>query len=120
MKLGTLLLRNAVITLSQLEEALRAQVLFGGRLGTNLVELGFIDLNSLGVALARILGVPLATQERFEAAPPAAVALFTAKEAEAWLAFPLGPELRDPDMPGVALADPSPSIIAQVTDHLGR
>ena len=37
MKLGTLLLRNAAISLSQLESALRTQVLYGGRLGTNLV-----------------------------------------------------------------------------------
>ena len=47
MKLGTLLLRNAAIGLAQLEAALRNQVLYGGRLGTNLVELGFIDLEML-------------------------------------------------------------------------
>jgi hypothetical protein len=46
MKLGTLLLRNAAIGLAQLEAALRNQVLYGGRLGTNLVELGFIDLEA--------------------------------------------------------------------------
>ena len=54
MKLGTLLLRNAAIGLSQLEAALRNQVLYGGRLGTNLVELGFIDLELLGSYLAEL------------------------------------------------------------------
>src|ERR1700733_6107818 len=61
MKLGTLLLRNAAIGLSQLEAALRNQVLYGGRLGTNLVELGFIDLELLSTYLAELTGFPVAT-----------------------------------------------------------
>ncbi|MEJ7604487.1 MAG: hypothetical protein WKG01_41915 [Kofleriaceae bacterium] len=60
MKLGTLLLRNAAIGLSQLESALRNQVLYGGRLGTNLVELGYIDLELLSAYLAEP-GFPIAT-----------------------------------------------------------
>ena len=52
-KLGTLLLRNAAIGLSQLEAALRNQVLYGGRLGTNLVELGFLDLELLSTVPRR-------------------------------------------------------------------
>src|SRR5690606_38086248 len=119
MKLGTLLLRDAVITLSQLEEALRAQVLFGGRLGTNLVELGFLDLDTLGVYLARVTGAPLATHDRFEAAPPEALARMPVALAEAHLAFPLGPELRDPDTLGVALADPTRAPVDALADQLG-
>src|SRR6478735_1557267 len=61
MKLGTLLLRNAAIGLAQLEAALRNQVLYGGRLGTNLVELGFIDLEMLSTYLAELSGFPIAT-----------------------------------------------------------
>ena len=61
MKLGTLLLRNAAIGLSQLEAALRNQVLYGGRLGTNLVELGFIDLELLSTYLSDLTGFPIAT-----------------------------------------------------------
>jgi hypothetical protein len=60
-KLGTLLLRNAAIGLSQLEAALRNQVLYGGRLGTNLVELGFLDLELLSSYLAELSGFPVAT-----------------------------------------------------------
>ena len=62
MKLGTLLLRNAAIGLSQLEAALRNQVLYGGRLGTNLVELGFLDLELLSTYLAELTGLPVATR----------------------------------------------------------
>ena len=61
MKLGTLLLRNAAIGLTQLEGALRNQVLYGGRLGTNLVELGFIDLELLSTYLSEMTGFPIAS-----------------------------------------------------------
>src|SRR3954451_2894290 len=68
MKLGTLLLRNAAIGLSQLEGALRNQVLYGGRLGTNLVELGFVDLEILSTYLAELSGFPVATQTLLDGA----------------------------------------------------
>ena len=36
---GGYLIGRGVITAAQLEEATQAQVIFGGRLGTNLIEL---------------------------------------------------------------------------------
>lgn len=88
MKLGTLLLRDGVINLDQLETALRQQVLFGGKLGSNLVELGYVSLDTLAVYLGRIFGVPAATKERLEAADPAAIVLIPARLAAAHSAFP--------------------------------
>ena len=41
-KLGELLVASGLLTADQVEQALRAQVLWGGRLGTNLIELGFV------------------------------------------------------------------------------
>src|SRR5215468_8197047 len=69
-KLGTLLLRNAAIGLTQLEAALRNQVLYGGRLGTNLVELGYIDLELLSAYLAELSGLPIATPTLLDQADP--------------------------------------------------
>ncbi|HWM85160.1 MAG TPA: hypothetical protein VNO33_04960 [Kofleriaceae bacterium] len=106
MRLGTLLLRDAVISLRQLEEALRTQVLYGGRLGTNLVELGSVDLDTLGIYLSKVHGVPLATSARMDAADPAAAARLGAELAERYCAFPLGPEPLRPDTIAVALAEP--------------
>jgi hypothetical protein len=106
MRLGTLLLRDAVVSLGQLEEALRAQVLYGGRLGSNLVELGALDVDTLGLYLSKVHGVPLATVARLEAADPAAAARLGADLAERYCAFPLGPEPLRPDTIAVALADP--------------
>ncbi|MBN2361751.1 MAG: hypothetical protein JXR83_20025, partial [Deltaproteobacteria bacterium] len=56
--LGELLIEAGLITQPQLEEALRAKAVFGGRIGTNLVELGVIDDATLHVFLSRQHGVP--------------------------------------------------------------
>ena len=106
-KLGTLLLRDAVISLGQLEAALRAQVLYGGRLGTNLVELGFVDLDTLGVYLGRISGAPVASRDRFERAPAASIQTFDRELAELYVAFPLGADPDNPEALAVAPADPT-------------
>lgn len=106
MRLGTLLLRDAVISLGQLEEGLRAQVLYGGRLGTCLIELGSVDLDTLGLYLSKVHGVPVATPARLDAADPSAATRLGAELAERYCAFPLGPEPLRPDSIAVALADP--------------
>jgi len=120
MRLGTLLLRDAVIGLSQLEEALKAQILYGGRLGTNLVELGLIDLDTLGLYLAKVHGVPVATQARMEAADPGTVTRLGRELAERHGAFPLGPEPLRPETIAIAMADPrQPDRIGDIQRQLG-
>lgn len=52
-RLGDLLVADKLVTSAQLAEALEAQVLHGGRLGTNLVELGFLEEKVLAKALGR-------------------------------------------------------------------
>jgi Type II secretion system (T2SS), protein E, N-terminal domain len=90
MKLGTLLLRNAAIGLSQLEAALRNQVLYGGRLGTNLVELGYIDLELLSAYLAELSGFPIATPTLLDQADRALLDKLGADDAHRLRAIPLG------------------------------
>lgn len=90
MRLGTLLLRNASIGLSQLESALRNQVLYGGRLGTNLVELGFVEVDLLSSYLAELSGVPSASAEMLDAAPADALARLGGDLAHQLGAIPLG------------------------------
>jgi Type II secretion system (T2SS), protein E, N-terminal domain len=60
-RLGELLLSEKRVTQAQLEEALEAQVVHGGRLGTNLVELGFLNEVDLCVALGRLNNLPYAS-----------------------------------------------------------
>src|SRR4051794_10736411 len=92
MRLGEKLVHDHRITAEQLEVALRAQVIYGGRLGTNLVELGHIDLDTLSRALAELHGVPAALQKHFEqvAGDQATVDLLPAPLAEKHYAVPLG------------------------------
>ncbi len=68
-KFGQYLLRHEVISQEQLNEALQCQVIFGGRLGTNLVELGYLGLDDLGRHLSRRSGFPAANVEELEAIP---------------------------------------------------
>ncbi len=122
MKLGTLLLRDGVINLGQLEAALRAQVLYGGRLGTNLVELSFLDLDTLGPYLSEILDVPLATQEHFEAADKSLIEWFGADLADHYTAFPLGYEPdQDEDVLAMVFDDPrNEQSIAELATQCGK
>lgn len=58
-----MLLEERLITAAQLEEALEAQVIHGGRLGTNLVELGFTQEKDLARLLGKQHNVPFASGE---------------------------------------------------------
>ncbi|MCP4446115.1 MAG: hypothetical protein GY811_12330 [Myxococcales bacterium] len=120
MRLGTLLLRDAIITLTQLEQSLRAQVLSGGRLGTNLVGLGFIDLNTLGRYLARSLDLPLAIADRCAKADPEFIEKLGAKLADRHSAIPLGIEKNDPQALGVVFSNPTDRrSITALEEHFG-
>ncbi len=120
MKLGTLLLRNAAIGLSQLEGALRNQVLYGGRLGTNLVELGFIDLELLSEYLSELSGFPIATPGLLDNADATLLKRLGGDEAHRLRAVPLGYHDGDSDTIAVAMVDPTdPAAAAELANHLG-
>jgi hypothetical protein len=63
MRLGELLVAAKKITSEELDEALESQVLHGGRLGTNLIELGLINEQDLAAALGKLHNVPNAAGE---------------------------------------------------------
>jgi hypothetical protein len=60
---GHYLVEQGVITKEQFEEATQSRVVFGGRLGTNLAELGYMRIEDIGRHLAQHLEVPLAPEE---------------------------------------------------------
>ena len=65
MRVGEVLLRVGAISEAQLEDGLRAQVMWGGRLGTNLVDLGYLQLDDLSKALGRVHDLPAALESHF-------------------------------------------------------
>lgn len=120
MKLGTLLLRNAAIGLSQLEAALRNQVLYGGRLGTNLVELGFIDLEMLSTYLAELTTYGTATPALLDEADPRLLDKLGSDEAHRLRAIPLSFIGDDAQSVAVALVEPGDAeAIGLLTLRLG-
>ena len=120
MKLGTLLLRNAAIGLSQLEAALRNQVLYGGRLGTNLVELGYIDLELLSAYLAELSGYPIATPTLLDQADPGLIERLGSDDAHRLRAIPLGYLGEGTSSVAVALVEPGEALaVEQIAARLG-
>lgn len=62
-RIGEVLIREGHLTQEGLEEALDWQVLYGGRLGTNLLELKLVDEERLARALGKQLGAEVAWGE---------------------------------------------------------
>jgi len=60
---GHYLIEHGAITKDQFEEATQSRVVFGGRLGTNLAELGYMRIEDIGRHLAKHLELPLAPEE---------------------------------------------------------
>lgn len=103
-KLGQILLKAGRITTQQLDEALRHQVVHGGKLGTNLVELGFITEHELSLVLGHKLGVPFINQEQILAISPEVAALIPVEMATRYRVIPIEAEKRRLSL---AMTDPS-------------
>lgn len=86
---GTQLIREGLISPEQLEEAMRMRSLYGGRLGSNLVELGFVHADAMSGVLGRQTGFPVATQAMFDEVTDEALALVPSDMAERLECVPL-------------------------------
>ncbi len=89
-RLGELLVAAGLITPAQLDDGLRAQVIHGARLGTNLVELGHARLDQVAEALARQHGLPPALGRHFERCDPEVQARLPTFLAAPFLVVPVG------------------------------
>jgi hypothetical protein len=88
-RLGELLVAAGLLTVEQVEQALRAQVMWGGRLGTNIVELHYLELDPLSKVLARQHQLPAALARHFEKADPELQGRLSADFAERFSCLPL-------------------------------
>ncbi|NOK33354.1 general secretion pathway protein GspE [Corallococcus exercitus] len=80
MRLGELLVKDGLVSAAAVEEALESQVVHGGRLGTNLVELGLLTEQDLAKALGKLHNCAYASGEMVP--DPKAVALVHPNEAD--------------------------------------
>ncbi|HEY6099564.1 MAG TPA: hypothetical protein VIW03_09045, partial [Anaeromyxobacter sp.] len=60
-RLGEILVDMKACTSDELRAGLQTQAIFGGRIGTNLLELGIIDESQLAAALTKAHGLPCLT-----------------------------------------------------------
>lgn len=102
-KFGSMLVQERIVTEGQLEEALRNQVIFGGKIGTNLIELGYITAERLAAALSKHKGFPQANPAELHSIPAEVIALVTAESAKKFQAIPIS---LDKKRLTVAMADP--------------
>lgn len=118
-RLGELLVAAGLLTADQVEQALRAQVLWGGRLGTNLVELHYLELDPLSRALGRQHHLPAALARHFEKADPALQRRLSPETAERFSCVPLLQMGPDRHVVIASLAPLRPRQLAIVAGELG-
>ncbi len=81
-RLGELLIKKNLLTQAQLEEALQAQVIFGGKLGTVLIEMGLITEDVLAEVLAQLLSIPCAKPGHMQDIPDDVIKIISPELAE--------------------------------------
>jgi hypothetical protein len=111
---GEYLLNEGVCSRELLERATRHTTVYGGRLGTNLVELGALDIDGLERHLAAFLNVPKAPSAWVEAPAKEALAAVPRKLVRKLRVLPLRLQGR---LLHVAMCDPRGSFDR---DELGR
>jgi hypothetical protein len=86
-RFGEILVERGDCARPAVEEALRAQAIFGGRLGTNLLEVGALSEERLAHALGDRHGTPALFGDLQP--EPAALRLISANDADRWEVVPL-------------------------------
>ena len=87
-RLGELLLKEKLITPAQLDEALAHQSEHGGRLGLNLIKIGFVKDEEITAILSKQFGVPSITLGAFDI-DPSVLRLVPAETARKYEVVPL-------------------------------
>lgn len=101
-RLGDLLVEANIVTQEQLEAGLSAQEEIGGRIGSNLVRMGYIDEEQLAKFLGMQLGLPCLT--KLSRVSTEAIRLVPRSLAEKYRVVPVSVSDREI---GLAMADPS-------------
>jgi type IV pilus assembly protein PilB len=87
-RIGELLLKEKRITPDQLQQALNHQKASGGKLGFNLVKMGFVKDEEITALLSKQYGVPSINLTQFEI-DPAVIKLIPAETANKYQIIPL-------------------------------
>jgi len=99
-----MLLNAGLINRDQFEEALRNRVLYGGKIGTSLIELGYISEEELARFLSDKLSVPYVHQDQLLHIPAEVINLLPRELALKYNAIPLSLERKRLSL---VMADPA-------------
>jgi type IV pilus assembly protein PilB len=102
-RIGELLLKEKRITPAQLQEALNYQKTNGGKLGLNLVKLGFVKDDEITALLSKQYGVPSINLAQFDI-DPGIIKLIPAETAHKYQIVPLS---RSGATLTIAMTDPT-------------
>jgi type IV pilus assembly protein PilB len=102
-RIGELLLKEKRISPEQLQEAINYQRQNGGKLGFNLIKLGFVKDDEITALLSKQYGVPSISLNKFEI-DPAVVKLVPAETAQRYQIIPLS---RSGATLTIAMTDPT-------------
>jgi type IV pilus assembly protein PilB len=102
-RIGELLLKEKRITTVQLQEALNYQKSNGGKLGLNLIKLGFLKDEEITSLLSRQYGVPSINLSQFDV-DPAIIKLIPTDTAQKYEIIPLS---RSGATLTIAMTDPT-------------
>jgi hypothetical protein len=103
LKLGEALVKESLITREQLRLALERQVIFGGRIGTNIVELGILSEKGLAAFLSRFFKIPAADPAQISSVDQEVIACISRELAEKYKVVPFR---KDRNRLHVAMLDP--------------
>ena len=92
MKLGEVLVKEGLITKEHLRLALERQVIFGGRIGTNIVELGILTEDEFTKFLSRYLKIPVVESSQLAGIEEETIASISRDMAEKYKAIPFKKE----------------------------
>ncbi len=117
MKLGEALIKETIITRDQLKKALERQVIFGGRIGSNIIELGFVKEQDMLSFLGSFFKVPAVKIADLSAIDPEVIACITAETADKYKMLPFK---KDRNRLHAAMLDPrSMSSVDEIRFLLG-
>ncbi len=115
--LSSLLVQDQVLTVNQVEQALQRQVIFGGDLVTNLLELGLVEEDRLVEYVARVMRQPVLPRSALEDIDPDIIARLPGHVAEGRSVIPV--RFRGDSLVIACAAPPPAEVIDGISADLG-
>ena len=117
MRLGELLVGTGDVTPEQVQKALSRQIIHGGRLGSNLIELDCLSMEQLAHGLGRQHQIPPALEAHYDQLDRVLASQLSPELAATWHAIPLGRTGPNGSHVAIATSDPFiPDVLVELRE----